>query len=162
MKIYEIDREIESLLSQVDEETGELLIDTDRLEALQMERDGKVENLALAFKNLKAEAEAIKAEEAALAERRKTVEKAAARAKDYLLFVLNGDTFKSPRVAISYRKSTAVKIDDGFLAWAMVEAPDLLRYKDPEPDKKAITDMLKEDKPVPFAELVTNTSVQIK
>ena len=45
MKIYEIENAISDLLSQVDEETGEILFDPEQLEALQMERDGKIENL---------------------------------------------------------------------------------------------------------------------
>ena len=67
MTLYEINAEIASL---VDEETGELL-DYDRFADLQMERDAKIENMALWVKDLDAEAAAIKAEETALAERRK-------------------------------------------------------------------------------------------
>ena len=70
MTIYEIDNEI---MNCVDMETGEV-IDTDKLNDLQMERDAKIENVALWIKELKAEAEAIKNEKQALADRQRVAE----------------------------------------------------------------------------------------
>ena len=67
MTIYEINEEI---LNCIDLETGEI-IDIDRLNDLQLERDAKIENVACWIKELKAEAEAIKAEKLVLAERQK-------------------------------------------------------------------------------------------
>ena len=61
MKLYEID---EQILGCIDAETGEI-IDADMLNALQIERDAKIENVALWIKDLKAEAEAYKAEKQA-------------------------------------------------------------------------------------------------
>ena len=163
MTIYEIDKAIEDLiLGGIDEETGELLTDTDALEALQMERDRKVENLALAFKNLSAEAEAIRAEELNLQKRRATVEAQAKRAKEYLSYVLNGDPFKTPRVAVTYRKSQSVELDEHFMDWAKKNAPGLLKEQEPKADKRAIASALKDGVTVPHAELVSNVSMQIK
>ena len=163
MKLYEIDVAIEQLIAEsVDEETGELLIDPEKLEALQLQRDVAVENLALYYKNLLAEAKAIKEEETALAARRKTTENAAERAKNYLEYALKGEKFKTPRVAISYRSSVKVEIADNFVEWAQVHAPDFLRYKDPEPDKTAIKDALKSGEYLEGASLVDTTSIQIK
>lgn len=162
MTIYQIDQQIESLLLNVDEETGELLIDTDQLEALQMEKEQKIENLALAVKNLNAEAKAIKDEEAALAKRRKSVEASADRAKKYLDFVLSGEKYKSAKVAVSYRSSESVQLDDEFIKWAFDNAPYLLRAKDPEPDKTQIKEQLKQGVKLEHASLVKSTSIQIK
>ena len=50
------------------QETGEI-IDLEKLEALNIERDKKVEGIALAVKNYAAEAKAIKEEEEKLAKR---------------------------------------------------------------------------------------------
>lgn len=162
MTIYEIDAQIASLLeSSVDEETGEVLVNVEALEALQMERDRKVENLALAYKNLSAEAKAIKAEEDALAKRRKSVENEAERARDYLVYVLGGEKFKSAKVAVSYRSSESVQVDESFIDWAKVYHPDLLRVK-ADADKTAIKAMLKNGEELPYTALVTNTSIQIK
>ena len=41
--LYEINKDLEQLLSNVDEETGELLIDPEALDALMMERQDKLE-----------------------------------------------------------------------------------------------------------------------
>lgn len=162
MKIYEIENAISDLLSQVDEETGEILFDPEQLEALQMERDQKIENLALAWKNLTAEAKAIKAEEDSLAKRRKSAENAAERAKSYLEFVLNGEQFKSAKVAVSYRKSESVETTPGFMDWALTNDDSLIRYKEPEADKTAIKKALKDGMVIPYAALVSKTSMTIK
>ena len=163
MTIYQIDKEIEELIaSSIDEETGELLFDTDRLEELQLARDEKVENLACLHKNLVAEAKAIKAEEEALAKRRKSVESEAERTKAYLEYVLNGENFKSARCAVGHRSSESVEVGDGFVDWAKKNSPDLLRVKEPEADKTAIKSLLKSGSIIPFASLVKKTTIQIK
>ncbi len=163
MTIYEIDRTIQDLLDGgIDEETGELLIDTEALEALQMERDQKTENLALAVKNLTAEAKAIKAEEEALAQRRKQAEAKADRARQYLEFVLQGEKFQTPKVSVTYRKSTKLQLDDSFILWAQIHEPDFLRYKDPEPDKTAITRAIKGGAEIQGAALIESQSMTIK
>ena len=82
MNLYDIDRQIQELIENcVDPETGELTIDTAALDALQMEREAKIENLACYVKNLTADAKKIKAEEEALAQRRKAAENKAERLK---------------------------------------------------------------------------------
>ena len=68
MTIYEIDQ---AIMECVDLETGEI-IDTEQLDKLQMEREKKLENVACWIKDLKAEAEALKNEKQALAERQKS------------------------------------------------------------------------------------------
>ena len=70
MTIYEIDQ---AIMECVDIETGEI-IDTEQLDKLQMERNTKLENVACWIKDLKAEAEALKAEKQALAERQRVAE----------------------------------------------------------------------------------------
>ena len=108
MTIYEIDNRIAGL---VDPETGELL-DYEAFAELQMEREAKIENMALWYKDLTAEAKAIREEEKALAERRKSAENKAERLKAYLDEALAGESYKTSRVAVSYRKSTAVEVSN--------------------------------------------------
>ena len=67
MTLYEIDQAIQGL---VDPETGELM-DYEAFAALQMDRDAKIENMALWYKDLMADAKAIKEEADTLNERRK-------------------------------------------------------------------------------------------
>jgi len=109
--LYEIDADLEALLSQVDE-NGELLIDDDALNALLMERTDKLEGVALAIKNIAAEVTAIKTEEATLKERRERLEKKRDGLTEWLRQALDGEKFETARCQVSYRKSEAVKIDD--------------------------------------------------
>lgn len=165
MTIWEIDREIDRLVNAVDEETGEVLCDVEALEALSMAREEKVENLALAVKNMTADAKAIKAEEDALAQRRKSIEAKVARAKEYLEYVCAGEGFKSSKVVVSFRPSTSCEVDADFLEWAKADptrAELYLRYDEPKVNKKALTDVLKIGTVIPFAQLVTRKNITIK
>lgn len=162
MTIYEIDAQISELLEKVDPETGELLIDEEALEALQMERDQKVENLALAYKNYAAEAEAIGNEIKALTARKKSAENKAENCKNYLSEVLQGEKFKTPKVAVSYTHSRAVVTDDEFVEWALFNDISLLKYAEPKIDKTAITARLKAGEEIPHASFEERTSVTVK
>lgn len=160
MTLYEINAELLALLEQVDEETGELLCDTDQLEALTMEREKKLEGLALYIKNLAAEAAAIKAEAKALTERQKAAEYKAARARQFLADQLRGEKFKTPRVAITWRKSVATEISEG-VTWESFDER-FLKYKDPEISLSAIREAIEAGETVPGAALVERQNIQIK
>lgn len=121
MKLYEIDQAIQEILdgAVVDEATGEVSMDLEALEALELQRQDKLEGVALAVKNISAEADAIRAEEKKLAARRKTLENKRDGLKDYLAYALNGEKLKTPRVAVSYRAGVeSAKIDD---IWTVVD-----------------------------------------
>lgn len=162
MTLYEIDEEIQELLSEVDPETGELITDYAALDALLMEREAKIENIVLFIKNLSSDVRELKAEEAALAERRKKAEKKAERLREYVSHALGGERFQTPRCCVSFRKSTALELGEGFTEWAKEHADTLLRYKEPEPDKAAIKAALAEGAEIPDAKLVQNTTMTIK
>lgn len=158
MSIYEIDDAITSL---VDMETGEIE-DEKRFDELQMERTRKIENTGCYYKNLLAEAKAIKEEEASLAQRRKAVEHKAERIKNLLVYALKGEKFESPKVRCSYRKAKSVHVDDGFVAWAEEHAADLLTFKEPVPNRTAIKAAIADGREIEHAEVVTTKSVQVK
>ena len=159
MTIYEIDNEI---MNCVDMETGEV-IDTDKLNDLQMERDAKIENVACWIKELKAEAEAIKNEKQALAERKRVAENKAESLKNWLAYALNGEKFKTAKCSISYRNSESVEVTEEGLEALMRDHEDLLTYKAPEPNKKAIKDAIKNDGlTVAGVQLLQKTSTIIK
>ena len=130
MTIYDIER---AMLDCIDPETGE--IDTETLDALTMERDKKLESVALWVKDLTADAAAIKAEEAALAKRRKTAENQAESLKYWLSTVLDGAKIKTPRVVVSYTSSKRVDIADGttlpdaYIRTTVTTAPDKVALK---------------------------------
>lgn len=158
MSIYEIDDAITSL---VDMETGEIE-DEKRFDELKMERSKKIESTACFYKNLLAEAKAMKEEEANLARRRKAVENKAERIKNLLTYALKGDKFESPKVRCSYRKAKSVQVDAEFVEWAQEHADDLLTIKEPVPNRTAIKAALADGRKVEHAEIVTNESLQVK
>ena len=145
----------------IDPETGEL--DADALaafEALQMERDEKVENIGCWIKNLASDAEALKAEAKAMTERAKRAERKADSLKRYLEAALHGEKFSSTRCAISWRHSTSVEVDEA-------EVPELpeqyvRRKVTVEADKTAIKDALKAGEVIEGCRLIEKQSIQIK
>lgn len=158
MSIYEID---DSIMSLVDMETGEI-DDEKRFDELQMERAKKVESIGCFYKNLVAEAKAMKDEEAKLAQRRKAVENKAGRIKSLLTYALRGEKFESPRLRCSYRKAKSVQLDDSFIDWAREHADDLLTFKEPTPNLTAIKAAIADGREIEHAEIVTNESLQVK
>lgn len=158
MKLYEIDN---AILECIDLETGEI-IDTDKLNELQMERDTKIENVACWIKDLKAEAEAIKKEKQALNERQKVAENKAESLKKWLAYVLNGEKFKTAKCAVSFRNTESVEVTDEGIENLMKEHDDLLTYKNPEPNKTAIKAAIKAGLSVHGVQLVQNVSTIIK
>ena len=153
MTIYEIDK---AIMECVDAETGEI-IDTDQLDKLQMERDAKIENVALWIKDLKAEVEALKDEKMAFAERQKVAENKMESLKKWLAYALNGEKFKTTRASVTFRATEAVEIADIYKV-----DENFLKYKEPEADKTAIKKAIKAGQEVAGATLVKNTSVIIK
>lgn len=161
MTIYEIDERIAEL---VDPETGELL-DYEAFASLQMERDAKIENMALWYKDLSAEAKAIREEEKALAERRKSAENKAERLKGYLDEALAGESYKTSRVAVSYRKSTAVEISNEVEAVEELKEgcyDSCLLYQTPKIVKAELAKLLKGGVTIPGAALVERNNIQIR
>ena len=157
MTLFEINKAILEFDYEIDEETGEIL-NAEALDALQLAREEKIEGVGLWIKNLQAEAEAVKKEKDAMAERQRRLEKKAESLKDYLAYALQGEKFSTPRIAMSWRKSESVLIpdeallDDRFVNITMIK----------KPDKKLIKDTLKAGREVPGAELVTKQNLQIK
>lgn len=154
--LYELVKDIENFELQIDEETGELL-NIDELDALQLEKDTKVENICLWIKNLKSDAVAYKAEKDAFEKKRKAAENKAEKLTAYVDYILAGDNFKSSKVTVSHRRSEQVECVD----MLMVD-PDYLRFKEPELDKKKIKDALKQGIEVKGCQLVERQNIQIR
>ena len=158
MKLYEIDS---AIYECIDAETGEI-IDIDKLNNLMMERDAKIEGAACWIKDLKAEAEAIKAEKMKLAERQRIAENKAESLKKWLAFALQGEKFKTARCSVSFRNTEFVEVTPEGLNGLMHGHDELLTYKDPEPNKTAIKQAIKDGLNVPGVQLVQNVSTIIK
>lgn len=108
MTLYEIDSKI---LECVDSETGEV-IDEEKLNQLEIERNSKISQVACWRKSLVAEAKAIKEEKMALAKRQQACENKANSLDKWIEYALNGEKFKDARVSISYRKTESVQVED--------------------------------------------------
>lgn len=155
MRLYDIDAEI---LNCVDQESGEV-IDTDKLAALEMERDKKISDIACWIKDLNADAEAIKNEVKSLQERQHQAEKKAESLKAYLSIYLNGEKFKDSRVSISFRKSVSVELSDNLDINAL---PEEFKKITVEANKKAIKEKLTAGEKIEGCNLNINNNIQIK
>lgn len=161
MNLYEIDK---SILELADPKTGEIT-DWAKLEELQMEREKKLENVALWYKNLKAQAAAIWEEEAALAKRRNAIEVMIESLKRYLEGALQGRKFETARCFVSFRRSQRVEITDERAAvnWAREnERHDLIAYTLPTIKKGDLGPLLKAGEVIPGAKLTEKVNVLVK
>ena len=158
MTLYEIDQNIMALI----DEDGEIT-DPEAFDALQITRSEKLEGIACWIKNLNADIKAIKDEEERLKERRIHLVNKVSSLSGYLEHALNGEKFSTPRVAISYRTSSAVEITDNvaFVDWAKSYDPSLLHIK-AEPNKTAIKNALNGGMDIPLAQIVERKSMQVK
>lgn len=172
MKLYEINSALESILSNylyfgdtmVDAETGEVLEDEaaalviKELNDLQLAKSEKLENIACWIKGMDADITAMKTEEKNLSARRKALENKRERVFNWLYESLDGEKITSPRVKVSYRKTTSVEVTD------LSEIPDTFRRVKvtEEADKAAIKDAYKAGELVPGTQLVERLSMSIK
>lgn len=157
MTLYEINEKIREFLeNNIDPETGEIL-NLDTLGDLELERSVKLENYALAVKNIRADIEAIKAEEDALKARRERLKRTEDRLSETLKSELNGEKFTTARVQITHRKTSSVEVLD---IRALPEK--FLRYKPAEADKTAIKAAINAGESVDGARVVNGLSMTIK
>lgn len=151
--LYEIDN---AILACIDAETGEI-VDVDQLAALQMERQQKVENVALWYKNLLSDAAAYKAEKDAFTAKERAARAQADKLKAWLQDALQGEKYKTPRVSVTFRNTSSVVVDD-----VLNLPPQFVRFAAPEPDKVAIAAAIKEGEAVTGARLESKQSIIIK
>lgn len=152
--LYEIDMQI---LSCIDQETGEM-IDPERLENLFMERNQKIENVALWIKNLQSDVLAFEAEKKAFEKRKKDAENKIEGLKKWLAMALQGDKFSTGKCAVSFRRSEQVDIPDESLV-PKEFMKEKIKY---EPDRTAIKNAIKAGQEISGCLLIENLNAQIK
>ena len=160
--LYEIDQDI---LGCVDAETGEIL-DAEKLDALEMERERKLEGMTLWVKDLSAEAAAVKEEADKLTARKRALDNKITALKSWLLIALDGQKLKTPRCSVYYTHTPRLSVADeekliGFLK-TLEEPEQFLRFREPELRKDEIKKALKEGTIIPGASLEETESVVIK
>ena len=154
MKMYEID---EALQECFNEETGEIL-DEEKFNALEEERDKKIEGIGLMIKERAVLIEGIDAEMKRLRERKETLKNQNESTKDFLDHVLGGKKFETERVRCMYRKSKAVDvIDEG-----QVPEKYIKETVKTAPDKTAIKEAIQAGETVPGCELRESNNLSVK
>lgn len=141
----------------------------DTLTGIEEEFEVKAENVAAYIKGLKAETDALKAEETALNRRRKAKENQMERMKAYLLEnmqLINRQKIDTPKAKLSIRNNAeSVQFDDenDFITRCeLAGADDFLRYKKPEIDKTEVKAALKRGDLIEGARLIRTQSLIIK
>jgi hypothetical protein len=154
--IYDIVDDIKACMEQVDEETGELL-NVEKLDSLLMEKEKKLEGVALWWIELGEDIETIKSQKQRLADKQKAVEKQREQIKEYLSKALDGEKLSTALVKISYRKSESVEVTD------LTELDEIyLKYAAPTVDKAAVKKALKAGTVLNGVRLVESNNIQIK
>lgn len=160
--VYELDAKISSCI-QLDAEhvvsvdDGEIL-NLQQFEALQMERDKKIEGLCCYIKNKIADAEAIYAEIDVLSQRASVMKREAERCKNYLAGVLYGEKFETPRCKITWRKSEICNVLN------IDAVPDEFKRTKVtvDADKTAIKKAIKGGAEIPGAEVIQKLNMTLK
>ena len=117
-KLYEINNMLEEAINEInniaEDNEGDVPESwSSLLDEIQMERDKKLLDVARYLKSLDAKAAAIKAEEKALNERRKSLESASNRMKSYIeQNITKGEKIEDANTSLSWRKSKRVIVDN--------------------------------------------------
>lgn len=166
MKLYEYAESYRYLLDQV--ESGEYTEDDvkDTLEAIGISTAEAVEQVGKIILEADAGAAALKAEEDRVKARRMALERKEAALKEYLknaLKIMGERKVKTPLITVSIRKSPdSVQLSPQFVQWAASSGrDDLLRYREPEPDKRKILEALKAGEDLPAA-IVQSEGVTVR
>lgn len=162
MTLYEINDRMKRLLDAgdgmaVDAETGEVF-DEAAIEALDMARHDKIDNIIRFWKNIGAEADALEAEAKKLSARAKALRNKEDWLEGYLTrHMAPGEKFDSTAGAVRWRKSQAVSIDV-----PLEQLPQEYIKVSFAPKTADIRKELTAGRDVPGAHLETRMNIQIK
>lgn len=108
--LYQIDERL--LNYQMEFDSDGVWINEDEYNAIQMDKEEKIENTALVIKNKQYLLEALKTEKKSLDERIKVLTNEIDRLKQRVGFSLGYEPFETPKCKISFRKSESVVVTD--------------------------------------------------
>lgn len=161
-KLYELDQKINELIANsIDPETGEVSDGfIEKLDALNMERNEKIDNIMRLYKNLISDAAGGEAEEKRLSELKKSAKNRAESLKNYLSRYMEAgvEKFTSEHGKIGWRKSEKVVVQD------VDTLPE--EFKKVKVEVKAdlisLKNALKEDRKIDGVSLEEHQNIQIK
>ena len=154
--LYELTEALANFNFEIDDETGEIL-NAAALDEIALERNVKIENIALWIKNLTSDAEAYKREKDSFTKKEQQAKKKIESLKNYLSLNLPGENFNTDRVNISWRKSESIEIEDEAQIpeeWLIPQAPKV--------DKVGIKAAIKNGELVPGVFIQEKQNIQIK
>lgn len=111
MKLYEINKEIEKIMDNIENDDGTLSIENSSLlDQLQIEKESKLLDVACWIKKLKYESESLKSEAQNLTDRRKSIDRKIESLENYISINLEDKKIKisDSRTKISFRRSEFV------------------------------------------------------
>jgi len=116
LNLFELTQEFQLLQDmayyEAEENEGEISEGvSDALDAIEADRDQKIENTICLYKNIASDSEAIGLEINRLTARKKALDSQANRVKDWLRINTLGEKLSYPRGEIRWRKSESVHID---------------------------------------------------
>ena len=179
-KLYEINSEIQRLQDRceysnevdayVDLDTGEIMTDEELeklFQELNMDKREIMEWMAKGVLNDRAEAEAIKAEEKRLADRRKRFERRADWFEQILIREAGGVKRELGVASVSFRKSKAVVFEEkdvpDIICWLEEHGyDDCLKYIQPEVRKMEVRTLIEGGVDVPFCKIEERVNGTLK
>lgn len=160
MHMYEIAMALREALENIEVDEDGVVTGMEAYELLEGDFTEKMEALAIVFKEESARADALKAELKALQGRVKACERKAESFKNYMtnmLQITGEKSMETARVKLSFRKSTAVEVDEDKLPRQWMVAKTTYA-----PDKKLLKESLEKGEYIPGAQLVVKENLQIK
>lgn len=161
MNLYWVDNAIYKLYDEfVDPETGEI---TDpeafskKYAELNISREELIENTLLLYKNCVSDAAAIDEEIKSLKARKQALDKRIERLKADASRALGGEKFTTAKVAVTWRKSTAVEVDCDTCPDEYMTVKTTIT-----PDKKAIAAALKAGEKIDGCKLVERMNMSVR
>lgn len=171
MKLYEVNQQIEDLLTQLepDPETGEIPANEDeiiaQINALALKREDILQYLAKLALNTKATVQSMKAEEKRLHDRRQRME----QKQDRLIAILDrecgGEKTDLGVATLCYRKTNHVEFSDEEATYQWLKKnghEDCYQILKPELSKAHIGKLLFAGFKIPGAERITSTSCYLR
>lgn len=159
MNLYEINNAITQVIAEYTDENGEITEKGfETLSALQMEKEQKIENIALWIKDLKSENSAIKSEIDGFKSRLRANENKIMALEKWLIEATESRKFSTAKCMVSFRTSTAIEITN------IDEIPEAFVRQRAEitPDKAKIKAVLQSGGFIKGAKLESRKSVIIK
>ena len=159
--LYELNAKLASYQMEFDEETGEW-VNEKELDDLNLALEEKIEGICLWIKNLRAEAKAIKGEEANLKEMREAKENEADRLESYVSSNLQGKPFETSKVKVTWRKSESVEILNEDAVPPSLLDIQVVRKPIKAEIKKRLKEAEAKGEEIPWAKLNKNNNMTVK